>query len=212
MRVEDGRIIAALRRFEAIAEFLLQDRSGNRRPNQRSSGAACGRATTRRSSMPCSLVGMVVGDQHAIQPADCAASNCSRMSGEVSTSTRVSSAPSAAPHQDGTAAAAVLRIGGIAGAPVARASSPSRGTPPDEPQPRMRDLKRRSRPLHFGEQAEEILRGGGGQFFGADAFQLRQHRGRCAPQRPARWSCPGAAPAPGTAHRFPPAAGPAARF
>ena len=91
--VEDGRIVAALRRVEAIAEPLSRrSRTSRARSRQSMRAPHDMSATARRSSMPCSWSAWSwVMSTPSSRPLR-ASSSCSRMSGEVSTSTAVSPA------------------------------------------------------------------------------------------------------------------------
>src|ERR1700677_2364266 len=106
--------------------------------------------------------------------------SCSRMSGEVSTSTRVSPAPEIRLTRMEQRRRRFLGLVGSQTPQLpASPGPPRRGTPPEEPQPNMRIwiISGIERTFHFREKAEEIVGGDAGQFLFAHAFQLGQHFG-----------------------------------
>src|SRR5580698_6168655 len=110
-----------------------------------------------------------------------ASRSCSRMSGEVSTSTRVSPAPEIRLTRMEQRRRRFLGLVGSQ-TPQLPASSgpPRRGTPPEEPQPNIRtcNVSGIGGPFHLGEEAEEIVGGDAREFLFAHAFHFGQHFGR----------------------------------
>ena len=135
------------------------------------------RVMTRRSSMPCSWSAWSWVIRTPSSRPILAASNCSRKSGDVSTRTLVSPSADFA-NQDGASAAAVFRIGGIAGAPISRfAAPPRRGTPPEEPQPRMREFQGHAGGFTLENRRKKLSVVAAASSSARHAFQLRQHPG-----------------------------------
>ena len=111
------------------------------------------------------------------------------------------------------APAAVFGIVGIASAPALA----DRGTPPDEPQPRMvkARLTRPPRPWrrrrHFAEQTQRIGTRLVGDALHRNVLDLGQKFSRWPRRKPAHCACRDRVPAPGRARRSRRAAGPSAR-
>ena len=153
VRVEDRRIEAARRRLEAVAEARTGASPGRRVGVDRHAPAHVDRRAGRRSSMPwvwsaCSWVKSTPSRRR-----HSASSSCSRRSGEVSTSTRGRAARSAA--RSTRIEQRRRRFLGSAGSQAPQ-PLPTRGTPPEEPQPRIvtvRSCRRAASPRPIGRAA-----------------------------------------------------------
>ena len=132
---DDRRIFAAGRRREAIAEAVAQRPARSARRHRRRPAGACCTNSAAQIVDAVGVVGVLVGDtarRRAIGTS--ASSSCSRRSGEVSTSTRVDAVGPLRARPAARSAAA-----GSSDCSGSQAPQPSagRGTPSDEPQPRI---------------------------------------------------------------------------
>src|SRR5690606_11472347 len=101
--------------------------------------------------------------------------SCSRISGEVSMRTRVAPSPS---NRSTRREQRVRRFFGFAGSQAPQ-TLPMRGTPPDDPQPRMVNLRRAiSRaPRRTGEEPVEVRLRRGGELLVGQAEEFRTDAG-----------------------------------
>ncbi len=123
--VQDRRIVAARRRVEAIAE-ALQDTFERARFAVHIDAPAHGMEYGRRSSMPCSWSAWSWVMMHAVEPRHARAEQLLAQVGRgVDEQRRFAADPTAVRPRMRAAPAAVPRIGGIAGAPIARPVRPA---------------------------------------------------------------------------------------
>src|SRR3972149_3820816 len=128
----------------------------------------------RRSSMPCVWSAWACVNRTPSMDFTSASSNCARRSGEVSTSTVVRRPASSIGSTNSERRR--RRFFGFFGSQAPQ-PWPTRGTPAEEPQPRIVNVSGMLGPRHFGEAAEEVRRSELGDMLGRDATRLREHAG-----------------------------------
>ena len=206
--VRHRRIRTAFGDLENIRKFLSDDERG--RLVHVDVDAAPGHVKERPQIVdPVGVVGVRMGDQHAVEALTPASINCSRRSGEVSISTVV--AP-AGPRST-SAEQRRRRFRGLAGSQAPQPCA-TRGTPADEPQPRM--VRRQAqggascRPS-FGEDAAACWRASPPRAPRGRCPSLRRARARSRRRTPARCACRDAERARDRARRSRPGGGRAGR-
>ena len=175
MMVEDRRIVAARRRHEAIGK-PLHDVLGGRLVEIDRNAPALMHHDRAEIVDAVGLVGVLMGQEHRVEMVDIGVDQLLAQIGRGVDHDPRHAAIGSPLGQQRAAAAAVLRIIGIAGAPAERGTgNAGRGSAAEngEASASCRGFRRR----HLGEQAEEILRGLARNLLERDAARLRQHLG-----------------------------------
>ena len=143
MLVQDRRIVAAGRRLEAIAEASHAARARSARPDRRRGAGGAWMNSGRRSSMPWVWSAWSWVKSTRVEPLHVGVEQLlAQIRRGVDEHAGLAAGLAAALDQHRAAPAPVLRIGG------SQAPQPcaTRGTPPDEPQPRMVNVSVMRRP------------------------------------------------------------------
>ena len=209
--VQDRRIGAAGRRHESSSRSaIVAPAMSPRRHRRRSAAAYAGRAP-RRSSMPWVWSAWSWVIEHAVEP-------CRRRRRAAARAgpARCRPAPRVASGRSCCSTRIEQRRRRLRGLSGSHAPQPSagRGTPPDEPQPRMVTVRLMpviaARPRHLREQAEEIVRGLRARSRRRSTPAYRPEPSRSQPHRPARCACRGTCRARDRARRSRPGGAPPA--